>query len=126
MDLFVLLAASAVAPILVHELGHWLAARRAGVPLAWSFGWGRLALGRIAIPVPRGLWSAPLPEGDERLRRIRRAGFRVELPFAALALVAGILWGGVPPLVAGGSAAVVAVLHRVLYPLYAGDRSDLA
>lgn len=116
----------AAAPILVHEWGHASAARRLGVTLTWSLGWGSLPLGGLRIPIPRGLWTAPLAEGDERLRRIRRAGFRVELPFAALALVAGILWGGVPPLVAGGSAAVVAVLHRVLYPRYAGERSDLA
>ena len=116
----------AAAPILVHEWGHARAARRLGVPLTWSLGWGRLTLGPLRISVPRGLWTAPLAEGDERLRAIRRAGFRVELPFAGLALVAGVLWGGTAALTAGGSCAAAAVLHRVLYPRYAGDRSDLA
>jgi len=89
---------------LVHELGHWLAARLFGASLRFTFEWGRLG----PIPVPRWTWAFPdVPKWQ--LRIICLAGFGLEfalIPFMPLPYQ------------------VAAILHFVAYPFYAGENND--
>ena len=89
---------------IVHEAGHWLAARLFGSRLRFEFGWGDL----FGVRVPRWTWQWP-DATPERLRIICQAGFVAEL-----ALVPLLPW----------PYAVVALLHFTAYPWYAGDHSD--
>ena len=94
----------ALGPPLVHELGHWLAARLFGSRLRFTFEWGKLG----PIPVPRWTWRWPdVPKWQ--LRIICLAGFGLE--FAILP------WMPLPYQVA-------AVIHFMAYPFYAGEKSD--
>jgi len=86
---------------LVHELGHWLAARLFGSRLSFAFEWGKYY-------VPR--WTWPFPDVSRgKLRLICLAGFGLEfalIPFMPLPYQ------------------VAAILHFVAYPFYAGEASD--
>ena len=94
----------ALAPPIVHELGHYVAALLCGSRLRFEFSWGDL----FGVRVPRWTWQWPNVT-PERLRIICQAGFGLEL------LLVPFL-----PLQYG----VVAVLHFLAYPHYAGDHSD--
>ena len=86
---------------LIHELGHWLAARLFGASLRFRFEWGRWH-------VPRWLWYWP-DVSKWQLRIICLAGFGVEIgliPFMPLPY------------------RVAAVAHFIAYPFYAGESSD--
>ena len=86
---------------LVHELGHWLAARLFGSRLSFTFEWGKYY-------VPRWTWRWP-DVTKSQLRIICLAGFGLELgitPFMPLPYQ------------------VAAILHFWAYPFYAGESSD--
>ena len=86
---------------LVHELGHWLAARLFGASLRFRFEWGK-------YPVPRWTWAFPdVPKWQ--LRIICLAGFGLEF-----ALIPFMPW----------QYQVAAVIHFAAYPWYAGETSD--
>lgn len=108
---------------LVHEGGHALVGQMCGHPLRWSFGWGRLRIWKWEVPIPRGLWTVDLPEGNPLLVRVRRAGFRAEFAVAGVALA--LVFVDLIPMPLGMSYCVGALLHRALYPRYAGVNSDL-
>jgi len=86
---------------LVHEFGHWLAARLFGASLRFRFEWGK-------YHVPRWTWKWP-DVTPLQLKVICLAGFGLEftlLPFMP------------PPY------QVAAVIHFAAYPWYAGETSD--
>lgn len=86
---------------LVHELGHWLAARLFGASLRFRFEWGK-------YHVPRWTWKWP-DVTPLQLKVICLAGFGMELgiaPFMPLPYQ------------------VAAVIHFIAYPFYAGESSD--
>ena len=89
---------------LVHELGHWLAARLFGSRLSFRFEWGKLG----PIPVPRWTWRWP-DVSKGQLRIICLAGFGLE--------IAILPWMPLPYQVA-------AVAHFIAYPFYAGESTD--
>lgn len=86
---------------IVHELGHWLAARFFGSRLSFTFEWGKFY-------VPRWTWQWPDVTRNQ-LRIICLAGFGLE--FALIPLM---------PL----PYQVAAVIHFLAYPFYAGEKSD--
>jgi hypothetical protein len=94
----------ALAPPIIHELAHYVAALLCGSRIHFEFSLGRLG----PVPVPRWTWRWP-DVTPKRLRIICQAGFGLEL------LLVPFL-----PLQYG----VVAVLHFLAYPHYAGDHSD--
>ena len=94
----------ALAPPIVHELGHYVAALLCGGRLRFEFSWGKLG----PVKTPRWTWAWP-DVTPERLRIICQAGFVAEL-----ALVPLLPW----------SYQVVALAHFALYPWYAGECSD--
>ena len=86
---------------IVHELGHYVAARLFGASLHFQFEWGKYY-------VPRWTWKWPdVTRG--KLRLICLAGFGLELgiaPFMPLPYQ------------------VAAIVHFLAYPFYAGEASD--
>lgn len=95
----------------IHEGGHYWAARFFGRRLKFRFEWGRFC-------VPRFVWEMPLFYQCERWKAkvIAAAGFGAEL-FAAVILLAA--WRGFGLWYAG-----VAVAHLAAYRWYAGEASD--
>ena len=86
---------------IVHEFGHWLAARLFGASLTFTFEWGRFY-------VPRWTWRWP-DVTPLQLKVICLAGFGLEMaliPFMPLPY------------------RVAAVAHFIAYPFYAADKSD--
>lgn len=86
---------------IVHELGHWLAARLFGASLRFRFEWGK-------YHVPRWTWKWP-DVTPLQLKVICLAGFGMEfaiLPFMPWQYAAGVL------------------IHFAAYPWYAGETSD--
>jgi len=86
---------------LVHEFGHWLAARLFGASLRFRFEWGK-------YHVPRWTWKWP-DVTPLQLKVICLAGFGMEfaiLPFMPWQYAAGVL------------------IHFAAYPWYAGETSD--
>jgi len=86
---------------LIHELGHWLAARLFGASLRFRFEWGKYY-------VPRWTWRWP-DVTPLQLKVICLAGFGVELGITTFM-----------PL----PYRVAAIVHFLAYPFYAGERSD--
>ena len=86
---------------LIHELGHWLAARLFGSRLCFAFEWGKYY-------VPRWTWRWP-DVTKSQLRIICLAGFGMELGIAPF-----MPW----------PYRVAAVAHFIAYPFYAGETSD--
>ena len=107
----VMLAVAVLAAFVIHEGGHYLAARFFGKRLQFRFAWGRFG-------VPRFIWDMPYFFMNEgwKVKVIAAAGFGTEL-FTAVVLLAAWhefgLWY-----------ASVAVAHLVAYPWYAGESSD--
>ena len=91
----------ALGPPLVHELGHWLAARLFGSRLRFTFEWGKYY-------VPRWTWQWP-DVTPLQLKVICLAGFGLELALIPMM-----------PL----PYQVAAILHFWAYPFYAGEKSD--
>lgn len=90
----------------VHEGGHYLAARYFGRKLKFRFAWGKYY-------VPRYIWDMPHLEYSKQ-RIIAMSGFGAEALVAGILALLGWPWMG---------GAFVA--HFVAYPLYAGNASDL-
>ena len=85
----------------VHEFGHYVAALAFGSRLRFTFEWGKYY-------VPRWTWRFP-DVSKWQLRIICLAGFGLEMaliPFMPLPYQ------------------VVAIIHFVAYPFYAGESSD--
>lgn len=96
---------------IIHEGGHYLAARFFGHRLRFRFAWGRFG-------VPRFVWEMPHFFQCEmwKAKVIAAAGFGGEL-FAAVVLLAA--WHEFGRWYAGA-----ALAHLVAYPWYAGEASD--
>jgi len=90
---------------LIHELGHWLAARLFGSRLYFRFSWGSFR----GIPIPRWTWYWPQGVTEKQLTVICQAGFLVEL-----ALIPFMPW----------TYQAAALAHFAAYPFYAGETSD--
>lgn len=107
----VMLAVAVLAAFVIHEGGHYLAARFFGHKLRFCFAWGRFG-------VPRFVWNMPyfFPCEGWKAKVIAAAGFGAEL-FVAVVLLAA--WRKFGLWYAG-----VAVTHLIAYPWYAGDASD--
>ncbi len=86
---------------IVHELGHYAAARLFGSRLRFTFEWGKFG-------VPRWTWRWP-DVTKSQLRIICHAGFGLEFVLIPL-----MPW----------QYQVAAVLHYIAYPFYAGEVSD--
>lgn len=99
---------SVVLAVIIHELGHFIIALGYGHFLRFEFSWGRL----WRIPIPRYVWYMPEEFTDRQKRHVALGGFGAEI------LVAPILYFLLPyyPL--------IAFLHLMAYPFYAGDSSD--
>ena len=89
---------------IIHEAGHFIAAKIFGQTLNFNFGWGKLG----PIPIPRWTWKHPDVK-EWQLKVICAAGFGLE--FALVSFM---------PL----PYQVAAVAHFVAYPMYVGDASD--
>ena len=103
--------AAITAAFLIHEGGHYLAARFFDKRLRFRFAWGRFG-------VPRFVWEMPhfFPTEMWKAKVIAAAGFGAEL-FAAVVLLAA--WREFGLWYAG-----VAVAHLGAYRWYAGETSD--
>lgn len=94
---------------LTHEGGHYLAALAFGERLKFHFEWGRLF---GIVPVPRWVWTMPsMAEWKQRVVAV--AGFGTEFAVAGVCVALGWLW-----------LLLVASVHIIAYPFYAGDSSD--
>ena len=103
MDRVISLLVAILAAALVHEGGHWLAAR--------AFG-HRLRFCRSGF---RWIWTMPeMPRWKQRIVAI--AGFGLEF------LAAGVLLVTIPTF--GRFYTGVALAHLVAYPFYSGRNSD--
>ena len=95
----------------IHEGGHYLAARFFGERLKFRFAWGRFG-------VPRFVWDMPIFYQCEmwKTKVIAAAGFGAELLAAVVLLAAwhefGLWYTG------------VAVAHLIAYRWYAGETND--
>ena len=98
-----------IAACLAHEGGHYLVARAFGQRLKFRFEWGRLF---SVVPVPRWVWYMPdMAEWKQRVVAV--AGFGTEFLVAGVAVALGWLW-----------LLLVASVHLLAYPFYAGEASD--
>ena len=93
-----------VAPLVVHELAHWIAALLVGSRIRFKFDWGKLG----PIKIPRWTWTWP-EATKTQIRFICQAGFLAEI-----ALIPFMPW----------EYQAVALIHYALYPWYAGDSTD--
>lgn len=91
--------------LVIHELGHFLAALVFSERLRFRFEWGRFC-------VPRFVWDMP-DVGPWKQRVIAAAGFC----FEALAAIVFAVYGEFLPL-------LFFAVHFAAYPFYAGDSSD--
>lgn len=99
---------SIVLACLIHEAGHYVAARHYRHSIKYHFGWGYI----WKVPVPRFVWY--MPEDTEAHRQIMAiAGFGAELLAAPFLYYLGLT---LYP--------YVAIAHLLLYPLYAGTAND--
>lgn len=94
---------------LIHEAGHWFAARYYGQTIKFRFAWGKL----WKIPVPRGIWNMPSGLTQTQEQIIALAGFGAEFAAAPFFILCG--WWVY---------AVVVAAHLAVYNLYAGGASD--
>lgn len=104
------LIAAGIAACIVHEGGHYLAALAFGKHIKFRFEWGWLF---GVIPIPRGVWTMPYMASWKQ-RIVALAGFGTELACAGAAM-AFLRW---PYLL------LVASIHLIAYPFYAGEASD--
>ena len=106
----ILILATLIACV-IHEGGHYLAARLFGKRLRFRFAWGRFG-------VPHFVWDMPHFFQYEcwKAKVIAAAGFGAELLAAVVFLAA---WRGFGLCYAG-----VAMAHLAAYRWYAGEDSD--
>lgn len=110
VDVLLSLLFSGVVACLVHEGGHYGAAKIFGHKLSFHFEWGKLF---NVIPIPRGIWYMPDMESWKQ-KVVAGAGFGTELVIALIfALFLHFPW------LLG-----VWVVHFVAYFFYAGEASD--
>ena len=93
-----------IAPLLVHEGAHYLAALICGNRLRFRFSWGQLG----PVKVPRWTWRWP-EASPGHIKIICQAGFLVEL-----GLIPFFPW----------QYQAVAIIHFAAYPWYAGESTD--
>lgn len=91
-------------PLLVHEIGHLIAALLCGSRLNFKFAWGRL----WKIPIPRCIWAWD-SWTKAQTRFVCQAGFLLEL-----GLLPFMPW----------QYQAVAIIHFAIYPWYAGEVTD--
>lgn len=111
MNIGIVMLLATLTACVIHEGGHYLAARFFGKRLKFRFEWGRFC-------VPRFVWDMPIFCQCEmwKAKVIAAAGFEAEL-FAAVVLLAA--WREFGLWYAG-----VAVAHLIAYRWYAGETSD--
>ena len=98
-----------MAACLTHEGGHYVTALAFGRKLKFRFEWGRL----FGIPlIPRGVWFMP-DMACWKQKTVAAAGFGTEFACAGSAAALGWFW-----------MLLVASVHLLAYPLYAGEASD--
>lgn len=103
------LCVATICACLIHEGGHYLAALAFGKKLKFRFELGRLF---GVVPVPRWVWDMPyMAEWKQRIVAV--AGFGAEFLCAGVAVALGWLW-----------LLLVASVHVIVYPFYAGNSSD--
>ena len=95
----------------IHEFGHWFAAKLFGKSIKFRFGIGYLWF----IPIPRGIWDMPeLSRNKQRI--IAMAGFGLEflaaIPFYFLSSAFTHFY------------LLAACIHLIAYRYYAGESSD--
>lgn len=95
----------------VHEAGHWAAARCLGHKLHWYFRKGKIG----PLPIPRFLWDMPDGSSKEHRRAVAQSGFLAEFVWGVFCLLLSPL--GLLPMAVG-------LIHFALYPWYTGDWSD--
>lgn len=103
----------AMLPIIIHELGHELMAKKNGIKLKWE------------MKFPRLVWTYNSTNISATVQKeIKLAGFKFE--FIGAGLIAAIILASkiVDPTCALVSIGV-AVIHRIAYPMYAGKYNDL-
>jgi len=94
---------------IIHETGHWLAARCYGRAIKFRFTWSKL----WRLPVPRFIWDMPTGLTPTQKRVIALSGFGAEIT------------AGIPfMLCSWWMYAVIVAVHLITYPLYAGEYSD--
>ena len=116
VDILLNSALAGIVACITHEGGHYLAALLFGKHLKFKFSWGKLF---NVIPVPRWIWRMPLWDGYDpnkscwKDKIVALAGFTMEFFIAGVAVVLGWLW-----------LLLVASVHIIAYPFYAGESSD--
>lgn len=111
MNIGMVIFLATLAACIIHEGGHYLAARFFGKRLKFCFAWGRFG-------VPRFIWDMPIFYQCEmwKAKVIAAAGFGAEFLTAVVLLAAwhefGLWYTG------------VAVAHLAAYRWYAGEASD--
>ncbi len=100
---------SAVLACLIHEAGHFYAARYFGAELVFYFSWGHL----WKVPIPRLTWYMPAGFTLRQKRITAGAGFGAEFLAAPIFYAVGL-----------EAYIFVALLHLILYRFYAGEASD--
>ena len=103
------LIAAGIAACLTHESGHYLAALCFGKRIEFRLEWGWLF---GVVPVPRGVWTMPYLESWKQ-RIVALAGFGTEFVCAGAAVALGWPW-----------MMMVASVHLLAYPFYAGEAND--
>ena len=93
-----------LAPLVVHEIGHSIAALLIGGRLNFEFTWGKLG----PLKVPRWVWKWG-SWTKAKTRFVCQAGFLLEL--------------GLLPFMPWPYQAV-AIIHFAAYPWYAGESTD--
>lgn len=100
--------------LVIHEAGHYLAARKFGGKLQFRFEWGTLY---GVVPVPRFTWKMPAAFTARQKEITALSGFGTEIAAAFLFAFLRAPWAL--------GYALTALTHLALYPFYAGDDSDL-
>ena len=104
---------SFVYALVLHEGGHYITSLLMFRPIKFSFGIGWLFK---FIPIPRFTWNNPVNASRFKLKLINIAGFGTE--FAAIP----VMMYYNHPLVLPYS--ILAAVHFITYPFYAGECSD--
>ena len=94
-----------ILPIMVHELGHFCVALLFGKVITFNLSFTRL----FFIPLPRWTWEMPFGLTPDKRKILAQSGFALEL---ALVPFLPTSYG------------VVAVIHFIAYPWYAGAQND--
>lgn len=119
---FVLAAGLAM---VLHEGGHWLAARAFGKTITFTWGWKPFTLKlfgkELALKVFRGTWEMPMDLTATQKKIVAIAGFGTEI-LASVVMAAVVLFG--TPMVFGLIYSAVVLAHVLLYNRYAGEAND--